>query len=255
MDRDASLAATHDPIAIVGLGCRFPGAASAPAFWKMLVDGSQAITAIAPDRFDARALFDAVPARPGKIMSPWGGFVEAIDRFDASFFGISPREADRLDPQQRLLLETAWHALEDAGHVSRRGGSLAVRTGVFVGMWLNEYEARLFRDPAGIDFYMTLGSGRYTASGRLSHYFGFEGPSLTVDTACSSSLVAVHLACQSLRSGECEMALAGGANAILEPSITIAYSQSKMMAPDGRCKFGDAAADGTYAATAPASSC
>ena len=162
--------------------------------------------------------------------------------FDAPFFGISPREADRLDPQQRLLLEVAWEALEDAGQpVERLVGSL---TGVFVGLWLNDYEARLFADPAVVDFYMTTGSGRYSASGRLSYVLGLEGPSLTIDTACSSSLVAVHLACQSLRRNECSLALAGGANVILQPHISIAYSQSKMMAPDGRCKFGDAQANG-----------
>ncbi|MEZ5320109.1 MAG: polyketide synthase, partial [Vicinamibacterales bacterium] len=240
----ASPQATREPIAIVGLGCRLPGADSVEAFWSLLVSGGQAIGEIPRDRFDVDALFDATPATPGHIMSRWGGFLDGLDRFDAGFFGIAPREADRLDPQQRLLLEAGWHALEDAGHVRRADPALDARTGVFVGLWLSEYEARLFRDPGAIDFHMTLGSGRYSASGRLSYAFGFEGPSLTIDTACSSSLVAVHLACRSLWSGECEMAIAGGANAILEPSITIAYSQSRMMAPDGRCKFGDARADG-----------
>ncbi|MGO9895164.1 MAG: SDR family NAD(P)-dependent oxidoreductase [Bryobacteraceae bacterium] len=172
----------------------------------------------------------------------WGGFLEQIEMFDAAFFGISPREADRVDPQQRLLLEVAWEALEDAGQpLERLAGSL---TGVFVGLWLNDYEARLFADPAVVDFYMTTGTGRYSASGRLSYVLALEGPSLTIDTACSSSLVAVHLACQSLRRNECSLALAGGANVILQPHISIAYSQSKMMAPDGRCKFGDAGANG-----------
>ena len=175
-------------------------------------------------------------------MTRWGGFLDQIDLFDASFFGISPREADRLDPQQRLLLEVAWEALEDAGQPQERlSGSDA---SVFIGMWLNDYEGRMFADPAGVDFYMTTGSGRYSASGRLSYVLGLQGPSLTIDTACSSSLVAVHLACRSLWSGECSLALAGGANVILQPQISIAYSQSKMMAPDGRCKFGDAGANG-----------
>jgi myxalamid-type polyketide synthase MxaE and MxaD len=232
----------HEPIAIIGIGCRFPQAAGPEAFWRLVRDGVDAIVEIPRDRFDAEALYSSAPGTPGRISTRWGGFLDGLDLFDAPFFGISPREADRLDPQQRLLLEVGWEALEDAGQVRERlAGS---RTGVFVGLWLNDYEARLFRDPDAIDFYMTTGSGRYSASGRLSYAFGFEGPSLTVDTACSSSLVAVHLACQSLRLGESTVALAGGANAILEPAITLAYSQSNMMAPDGRCKFGDARANG-----------
>lgn len=231
----------RDPIALVGIGCRFPQAVGPAAFWRLLTSGTDAVGEIPADRFDVDALYDPVPATPGRIMTRWGGFVDA-DKFDAEFFGMSPREAERLDPQQRLLLETAWEALEDAGlPVDRLAGT---QTGVYVGMWINEYEARLFRDPRQLDFYMTTGSGRYSASGRLSYTFGFQGPSLTVDTGCSASLVALHLACQSLRNGETTLALAAGANAILEPNITIAYSQSRMMAPDGRCKFGDARADG-----------
>ncbi len=232
----------HEPIAIVGIGCRFPQASGPEAFWRVIEQGVDAITEIPSSRIDVEALYDATPGTPGKISTRWGGFLDAIDTFDAQFFGISPREADRLDPQQRLLLEVAWEALEDGGLVRER--LTGTRVGVFVGLWLNDYEARLFRDPAAIDFYMTTGSGRYSASGRVSYALGFEGPSITVDTACSSSLVAVHLACQSLRLGESTLALAGGANVILEPSITLAYSQSNMMAPDGRCKFGDARGNG-----------
>jgi len=232
-----------EPIAVIGIGCRFPGGADSPeSYWRLLWEGADAIAQVPASRFDVDAYFDPRPATPGKIMTRWGGFLDRIDQFDAAFFGISPREAERMDPQQRLLLEVAWEALEDAGHpLERLAGS---PTGVFVGLWLNDYEARLFQDPRHVDFYMTTGSGRYSASGRLSYALGLQGPSMTVDTACSSSLVAVHLACQSLRSGESQLALAGGANVILQPHITIAYSQSKMMAPDGRCKFGDARADG-----------
>jgi myxalamid-type polyketide synthase MxaE and MxaD len=208
----------------------------------MLVNGVDAIGDVPPDRFDVDAYYDPAPATRGKVMTRQGGFLNHIDRFDPLFFGISPREAERMDPQQRLLLETAWEALEDAGQVTDR--LLGSQTGVFVGLWLSDYEPRLFADPDGIDFYMTTGSGRYSASGRLSYFFGFQGPSFTIDTACSSSLVAVHQAVQSLRSGECNLALAGAANVILQPHITIAYSQSRMMAPDGRCKFGDANANG-----------
>ena len=243
--RDISIrqAQTREAIAIVGIGCRYPGGVSGPgSFWLALRNELDAIGEIPSDRIDVAKYFDPRPATPGKMMTRWGGFLDQVDRFDASFFGISPREADRLDPQQRLLLEVAWEALEDAGQSQER---LSGSDGsVFIGMWLNDYESRMFADAAGVDFYMTTGSGRYSASGRLSYVFGLQGPSLTIDTACSSSLVAVHLACRSLWSGESSLALAGGANVILQPHISIAYSQSKMMAPDGRCKFGDASANG-----------
>lgn len=230
-------------VAIIGIGCRFPGGVTNPReFWDFLIEGRQAIEEIPADRIDTRRYFDPRPATPGRIMSRWGGYLAGIDRFDCDYFGISPREAERLDPQQRLLLETACEAIDDAG-VDRRkvDGS---RTGVFVGQWLSDFEARLFANPESVDFYMTTGSGRYASSGRVSYLLGLRGPSLTIDTACSSSLTAIHLAANSVRSGESEMALAGGVNVILQPHITIAYSQSRMMAPDGRCKFGDARGDG-----------
>ncbi len=230
-------------VAIVGIGCRYPGQIdSQQAFWKFLTHSGDAIHEIPPSRFNIQSFYDPRPATPGKVMSRWGGFLDGIDQFDADFFGISPREADRLDPQQRLLLEVAWEALEDAGEVQNTPAM--INGGVFVGAWLNDYEARLFRDPDQVDFYMTTGSGRYSLSGRLSYFFGMQGPSLTVDTACSSSLVAVHLACQNLLNRHCDLALAGGVNVILQPNISIAYSQSRMMAQDGRCKFGDARGDG-----------
>lgn len=239
----ATSAFSNEPIAIIGIGCRFPGGAHSPEkFWQLIRDGSDAITEIPPDRFDIARFYDTRPATPGKVISKWGGFLPDVDKFDATFFGISPREAERLDPQQRLLLEASWEALENAGQTPERLADSPA--GVFIGMWINDFEDRLFADPDKIDFYMTTGSGRYTASGRLSYMLGLRGPSVTLDTACSSSLVAVHLACQSLRSGECQVALAGGANAILRPHISIAYSQSQMLAPDGRCKFGDERADG-----------
>lgn len=233
----------HEPIAIVGIGCRFPGGIADPAsYWRALTEGLDAIAEIPADRIDLARWFDPRPATTGRMMTRWGGFLDRIEEFDALAFGISPREAERIDPQQRLVLETAWEALEDAGQdVDRLEGS---RTGVFVGQWLSDFESRIFSDAAGVDFYMTTGSGRYATSGRLSYTLGLHGPSLTLDTACSSSLVAVHLAVQSIRSGESDLALAGGVNIILQPQISIAYSQSLMMAPDGRCKFGDAAGDG-----------
>ena len=233
----------RDPIAIVGIGCRFPGGVDYPStFWRVLLEKIDAIGEIPRDRFDLDVFYDPRPATPGKVNTRFGGFLSGIDTMDAEFFGIAPREAERLDPQQRLLLEVGFEALEDAGlPLESLAGS---PTGVYVGMWLNDYEGRLFSDPLGPDFYMTTGSGRYSASGRLSYAFGLQGPSLTIDTACSSSLAAVHLACQSLWAGESQLALAGGANVILQPSISIAYSQSQMLAPDGRCKFGDSRANG-----------
>jgi acyl transferase domain-containing protein/acyl carrier protein len=230
-------------VAIVGIGCRFPGGiADAEGFWRVLRDGVDAITDIPPSRIDVDRYYDARPATPGRMASRRGGFLDRIEEFDAEFFGISPREAERMDPQQRLLLEVAWEALEDAGEDAHALAGSA--TGVFVGQWMNDFESRLFSDPESVDFFAANGGGRYSTSGRLSYALGLRGPSLTVDTACSSSLVAIHLAVRSIRSGESTRALAGGVNVILQPQITIAYSQSRMMAPDGRCKFGDASGDG-----------
>src|SRR5689334_11150638 len=230
-------------VAIVGIGCRFPGGVSdSDSFWRLLSEGRDAITEIPRDRIDVRRYFDPEPCTPGRMTNRWGGFLDRIDEFDADFFGISPREAECLDPQQRLLLETAWEAFEDAGQDIRKlDGST---TGVFIGQWTSDFEARLFANADALNFYATEGTGRYASSGRISYVFGLRGPSLTVDTACSSSLAAVHLAVQSIRSGESDAALAGGANIILQPQINIAYSQSRMMAEDGRCKFGDASGDG-----------
>jgi len=230
-------------IAVVGIGCRFPGHADTPrAFWEMLSLGRQAVGEIPDDRFDLSRYYDAHPQTRGKTVSRQGGYLEHIDEFDADFFRVSPREAQRMDPQHRLLLETAWEALENAGaDVTALSGA---RVGVYVGQWLRDFEQRLFANPEDLDFETTLGGGGYAAWGRIANAFGFRGPALTLDTACSSSLYAVHLAVQSLRARETSMALAGAVNVILGPHIHIAYSQSGMMAPDGRCKFGDDAADG-----------
>ena len=208
----------------------------------MLREGRQAIGDIPADRMDLKRFYDPAVRSPGKMSARYGGYLSDIDQFDAEFFGVSPREAERMDPQQRLLLEASWEAFEDAGldPLRLRGG----KVGVYVGQWLSDFEQRLFLHPEEVDFQMTLGSGRYALSGRISYLFGFTGPSITIDTACSSSLVAVHLASQSLRAGESDVALAGGVNLILGPHIHIAYSQSGMMAPDGQCKFGDSRADG-----------
>lgn len=231
----------YEPIAIVGIGCRFPGGINTPdVLWRFLVEGQHVITNIPPERVSTN--YSLFPGTLKEITTRQGGFLEHVDQFDADFFGISPREAERMDPQQRLLLEVAWEALEDAGQVP--GALVGSRTGVFIGLWLNDYETYVFHDPHELDFHMTTGSGRYSASGRLSYFFGLQGPSITIDTACSSSLVAVHLGCQSLQSGESHTVLAGGVNIILRPHISIAYSRSKMIAADGLCKFGDSRADG-----------
>ncbi len=232
------------PIAIIGIGCRFPGGiVDTDSFWRVLADGVDAIGEIPADRFDIAKYYDPKPGVRGRIMTKWGGFVEQrLEDYDAAFFGISRSYADRLDPQQRLLLETSWEALEDAGldAVGLQGSA----TGIFVGQWTSDFEHRLFSDASGIDFQMAMGSGRYAAAGRLSYALGFRGPSLSIDAACSSGLASVHLAVRSLRSGDSAVALAGGVNMIMEPHIHLAYSYSKMMAPDGRCRFGDAAGKG-----------
>jgi len=228
---------------VIGIGCRFPGGVDSPtAFWRLLAGGVDAIGPMPPGRYDATPFLHSEPRTPGKLVTTDGGYIADVDRFDAAFFGMSPREAEKLDPQHRLLLEVAWEALEDAGIPAPSvAGS---PTGVFAGIWLQDYETRLFRDASRVDFYDTTGTGRYAASGRISHALGLQGPAITFDTACSSSLVAIHQACRSLQSGDCTLALAGGANVILQPHITLAYSRSGMMAPDARCKFGDARANG-----------
>ena len=230
-----------DPIAIIGVSCRFPSAPDCEAFWRLLCSGQDAVTVGYDDRRlgpDAGNDDEWV----GRLRALRGGFLDAIDQFDASAFDISAREARLMDPQQRLLLEAAWEALDDAGQDMHRLAGRQV--GVYAGVWGSDYQARLFRHFPKVDITMAAGGGRYAASGRVSYAFGFQGPSLTIDTACSSSLVAVHEACRVLRDGECELALAGGVNLLLEPAITLGYLNSGALSPDGRCKFGDASADG-----------
>ncbi len=241
---DALKQARSEPIAVIGIGCRYPGGIEdADGFWRLLHDRQDAVREVPPDRWDVEAYYDADPDAPGKIATRYGGFLDQVDQFDPYFFGIAPREASSLDPQQRLLLEVAWEALEHAGLAADRlRGS---RTGVFVGLGGSDYGQLLLNAaPEKIDSYMASGNASSVAAGRLSYVFGFEGPSLAIDTACSSSLVSVHLACQSLRLGESDLALAGGVNVILTPAISINHSRARMLAPDGRCKTFDASADG-----------
>ncbi len=234
--------ATDEPIAIVGLGCRFPGADGPAAFWRLLSDGADAIREVPADRWDADAFYDPDPSVPGTAVTRRAGFVSAIDQFDFQFFGISPRESAQMDPQQRLLLEVAWEALEDAGQVPERlAGS---DTGVFVGISNSDYSTVRAGDLRLVDAYTGTGNALSIAANRLSYFYDFRGPSMAIDTACSSSLVAVHLACRSLRDGECSLALAGGVNVILSPALMINFTKARMLAPDGRSKTFDAGADG-----------
>lgn len=237
--------AAHAPIAVIGLGCRTPGGVhDAEGFWRLMRDGVDAISRVPSDRFDIDALYDADPEVPGRIATREAGFIERPDEFDAAFFGIAPREAQGMDPQQRLMLEVAWEALEHAGQAPDRLERSA--TGVFVGVTSSDYTYLQVQagDASLYDAHFTSGIAHSVFSGRLSYLLGLQGPSLTIDTACSSSLVAVHLAVQSLRSGESRMALAGGVNLILASDIFIALSHSRMLAPDGRCKTFAASADG-----------
>ena len=237
--------ARREPIAIVGLGCRFPGGADDPAaYWRLLRDGVDAIRRVPLERWDAERYYAAEPQAPGKCCTREGAFLDQIDQFDADFFGISPREARSLDPQQRLLLEVSWEALENAGQAPPR--LAGTRTGVFLGIGQNDYAQFELHDSdlSRLQPYAGSGNGFAFASGRLSYVLGLRGPNMAVDTACSSSLVAVHLACQSLRLGECALALAGGVHLSLLPFGSVFLSQTGGLAPDGRCKTFDAAANG-----------
>jgi acyl transferase domain-containing protein/acyl-CoA synthetase (AMP-forming)/AMP-acid ligase II/acyl carrier protein len=234
-----------DPIAIVGIGCRFPGAAGLEEFWTLLRNGVDAISEIPRDRWDIDALYDPLPGTIGKMSTRWGGFLSGLDRFDPHFFGISPREASAMDPQQRLLLEVTWEALENAGQPpDKLAGS---RTGVFVGIGGFDYSNVLltYQDHLKtINAYLGTGNAHSIAANRISYLLDLRGPSVAIDTACSSSLVAIHMACESLRSAQTDLAIAGAVNLILSPEVTIAFSHARMMAADGRCKTFDAKADG-----------
>jgi len=234
-----------EPIAIIGLGCRFPGNANNPgAFWSLLQQGIDAVGEVPPGRWNVEAYYDPNPETPGKSYTKQGGFLQQVDQFDPLFFGISPREAASLDPQQRLLLEVTWEALENAGQTPTK--LRHSQTGVYVGICTDDYGQRFMNleNLSSIDAYSGTGNARSMAVGRISHFLGLQGPNIQLDTACSSSLVTVHLACQSLRLKECNLALAGGVNLILWPLSTIARCQLKALATDGRCKTFDASADG-----------
>jgi acyl transferase domain-containing protein/thioesterase domain-containing protein len=226
-----------ESIAIIGMGCRFPGGANdLDAYWNVLRDGRDAISEVPPDRWGG-------PDLDGKIATRYAGFLKDVDvaGFDPGFFGLSPREAAAMDPQQRLALEVVWEAIEHAAIPPRRLAGSA--TGVFLGLFTNDYLLKHARRTS-VDTFMLSGTAFSAAAGRVSYLLGFEGPCVAVDTACSSSLVAVHLACQSLLRDECTQALAGGVNLLLEPPVSICCSKGGFLAPDGHCKTFDARADG-----------
>lgn len=231
-----------EPIAVVGMACRVPGARSPSELWRRLLEGHDAISEVPPDRWAADALFDSDPLAPGKMNTRWGGFLQDVHGFDHAFFRIPLREAEAMDPQQRLLLEIAWEGLEDArippSTLARRDA------GVFIGISGSDFQRLQLADPERLTGVMGVGAALSIAANRLSYALDARGPSLAVDTACSSSLVAIHLAVQSLRRDECDLAIAGGVNVILSPEPNIVFSKARMMAPDGRCKTFDARADG-----------
>ncbi len=233
----------NEPIAIVGLGCRFPGGASSPKqYWDLLRQGKDAIIEVPEDRWNVETYYSPNPKAPGKTVSRWGGFIDSMQTFDARFFGISPREAIQMDPQQRILLECVWQALEDGGQVPERLAGTPV--GVFLGVSNWEYQSFSKLDLHLVDGQSVSGVALSIAANRISYLFDFKGPSLVTDTACSSSLVAAHLACQSIWNGESTVAITGGVNAILVPDVTIGLGKGGMLSPDGRCKSFDATGNG-----------
>ncbi|HBL10886.1 MAG TPA: short-chain dehydrogenase [Cyanobacteria bacterium UBA11162] len=231
-----------EPIAIIGIGCRLPGAKDPESFWQLLRNGVDAITEVPKDRWDIDAFYDPEPGKPGKMSSRWGGFLERVDQFDPSFFGISPREVERMDPQQRLVLEVAWEALENAGLPADQISG--TQTGVFIGIGNYDYCRLLAKDISLANAYDGTGNTLSITANRLSYILNLRGPSAVIETACSSSLVALHFACRSLQSRESNLFIVGGVSLMVVPETTITYSHARMMASDGRCKTFDASADG-----------
>ena len=233
-----------ESFAIVGYALRVPGAADADEFWDVLSEGRDAISEVPQDRWDVDEFFDPDPDAPGKIVTRRAGFIDDATGFDAPFFGLSKRETMLIDPQHRLLLETAWRAVEHSG--TAPSALAGTRTGVFMGLGTHDYLGLISEQLsyAEIEAYVAIGTSAAAGAGRISYGLGLQGPAVTVDTACSSSLVAVHQACQALRYGECDLALAGGANVLLSAKTAMTFSHAHMLAPDGRCKTFDAAADG-----------
>ena len=232
-------------IAIIGIGCRFPGGVNdTESFWKLLVEGREAVSDVPPDRWNVERFYDAEPGLAGKTVAKRGGFVDGIDKFDPQFFGISLREAPYVDPLHRLLLETTWEAIEDAGLVLdlEKGTDI----GVFVGLSHSDYQGiqHTATDRAGISAHTSTGTAHSIAANRISYCLNLRGPSVALDTACSSGLTAVHLACEHILAGRCKAAIAGGATVLIMPDGFIGFSQAGMLSPEGKCKAFDASANG-----------
>ena len=232
----------YPPIAIIGMACRFPQASSVGDFWAMLQSGTDAIQEVPPDRWAINDFYDANVLAPGKMNTKWGGFLANVADFDADFFGIAPMEAVQMSPQQRILLEVAWEALEDAGLATDRLAGLSA--GTYIGVASFDYYERMAGDPKLINRHSLTGNAYSITANRLAYVLNLRGPSIAIDTACSSSLVAVHLACQSLHSGETGIAIAGGTQVMVAPWLTVAASKGESISPDGRCKTFDASANG-----------
>src|ERR1700737_1114827 len=232
-------------IAIIGIGCRFPGGVNdTESFWKLLVEGREAVSDVPPDRWNVERFYDAEHGLVGKTVARRGGFVDGLDQFDPQFFGISLREAPYVDPLHRLLLETTWEAIEDAGLVLdlEKGTDI----GVFVGISHSDYQGiqHTVTDRAGISAHTSTGTAHSIAANRISYCLNLRGPSIAVDTACSSGLTAVHLACEQILAGRCKVAIAGGATVLISPDGFIGFSQAGMLSPEGKCKAFDASANG-----------
>ena len=232
-----------EPIAVVSMACRFPGGVTTPEeLWEMLAAGRDVVTEIPKSRFDIDPIFDQDTEKVGTCYTRWGGFVGDVDGLDAPFFGMSPREAKTIDPQERLLLETSWELFERGGYVPEQlAGS---QTGVYVGISANEYLTESGMSHDAINAYSLLGTAHSAVVGRLSYWLGLEGPNFPVDTACSSSIVGMHLACQGLRNGDCDMAVAGGVNLLLSSYAFVYFCRLRAMSPTGRCHTFSSDADG-----------
>lgn len=239
----ASRISGAEPIAVIGIGCRLPGGINGPEqYWEFLDSGSDAVTVVPADRWDAEAYYDPDPMAPGRMPTRWGAFLSDVAGFDSEFFGITPREAVAMDPQQRVALEVAWEALENAGLAPDKLGE--TRAAVMLGVYYNEYQSLAAQNINTIDAYSATGNAHSVTVGRIAYLLGLRGPAVAVDTACSSSLVSVHLACQSLRMRESDLALAGGVNLTLRPETQLALGKWGMLSPRGKCNAFDVQADG-----------